>query len=86
MIEKVGLEQRRRGGIKEGKVIKAAGCQDQDPQILLLHFTCTEEEEFLFGKQKSLERRFILRAGNVSECLHLRDVEHLLRGMKIRSC
>ena len=79
------MEQRRRGGIKEGKVIKAAGCQDQDPQILLLHFTCTEEE-FLFGKQKSLERRFILRAGNVSECLHLRDVEHLLRGMKIRSC
>ena len=68
MIEKVGLEQRRRGGIKEGKVIKAAACQDQDPQILLLHFTCTEEEEeFLFGKQKSLERRFILRAGNVSK-------------------
>ena len=82
MIEKVGLEQRRRGGIKEGKVIKGAACQDQDPQILLLHFTCTEEEGVLFGKQKSLERR----AGNVSECLHLRDVEHLLRGMKIRSC
>ena len=86
MIEKVGLEQRRRGGIKEGKVIKAAGCQDQDPQILLLHFTCTEEESVLFGKQKSLERRFILRAGNVSEGLHLWDVEYLLRGMKIRSC
>ena len=86
MIEKVGLEQRRRGGIKEGKVIKAAACQDQDPQILLLHFTCTEEEEFLFGKQKRLQRHFILRAGNVSECLHLLDVEHLWRGMKIRSC
>ena len=86
MIEKVGLEQRRRGGIKEGKVIKAAGCQDQDPQILLLHFTCTEEGGVLFGKQKRLQRYFILRAGNVSKSLHLWDVEHLLRGMKIRSC
>ena len=82
MIEKVGLKQRIGRGIKERKVIKAAGCQDQDPQILLLHFTCTEEEGVLFGKQKSLERR----AGNVSECLHLLDVEHLWRGMKIRSC
>ena len=86
MIENFGLEQRRRGGIKEGKVIKAAACQDQDPQILLLHFTCTEEGGVLFGKQKSLERRFIFRAGDVSKGLHLRDVEHLLRGMKIRSC
>ena len=86
MIEKVGLEQRRRGGIKEGKVIKAAACQDQDPQILLLHFTCTEEKGVLFGKQKRLQRRYILVAGNVSECLYPWDVQHLLGGMKIRSC
>ena len=66
MIEKVGLEQRRRGGIKEGKVIKAAACQDQDTQILLLHFTLQRRGSVLFGKQKSLERRFILRAGNVA--------------------
>ena len=60
MIEKVGLEQRRRGGIEEGKVIKAAACQDQDPQILLLHFTCTEEEE-----------RFVWKAEKTAKAFHI---------------
>ena len=58
MIEKVGLEQRRRGGIKEGKVIKAAACQDQDPQILLLHFTCTEEEKRFIWKAEEFGKAF----------------------------
>ena len=58
MIEKVGLEQRRRGGIKEGKVIKAAACQDQDPQILLLHFTCTEERGRFIWKAEEFGKAF----------------------------
>ena len=86
MIEKVGLEQRRRGGIKEGKVIKAAACQDQDPQILLLHFTCTEEEKRFIWKAEEFGKAFHIARRQCRESLHLRDVEHLLRGMKIRSC
>ena len=58
MKEKGGVKQRRRGGIKEGKVIKAAACQDQDPQILLLHFTCTEEEKRFIWKAEEFGKAF----------------------------
>ena len=73
MIEKVGLEQRRRGGIKEGKVIKAAACQDQDPQILLLHFTCTEGEAFY------LESRRVWKG--ISYCAQAMSAKVCISGM-----